>query len=319
MSDELAVVLNAAARAEPIGDLAAWLPRWRTLAAQGHDAVGLALRGARLADRLAWAFCAGYQAALRALPVARPAEGAVFGLSVTEAGGNRPRDIAARLRRGADGVLRLDGRKRWATLAPVADALLVVARDDTAPAADDRPRLAAAWVRRAAPGVAVQPMPTTAFVAEVPHAELVFEGVALADDDRVPGDAYASIVKPFRTLEDLFVALAALAWLACEARARGWPRTLIERLCAVIESLIALSRRDPGAAATHVALAGALALAAELHEAVDAAWAGDDPSAVRWRADRALFAVAGAPRRLRTERAWQQLGGSGRGDPSAAP
>ncbi|HBM24780.1 MAG TPA: acyl-CoA dehydrogenase, partial [Alcanivorax sp.] len=42
----------------------------------------------------------------------------------------------------------------------------------------------------------------------------------------------------------------------------------------------------------------------------DALWADErDAAAERWRRDRPLFQVAGKPRAMRAQRAWESLGG----------
>lgn len=304
---DLAHLLSAEPAAPRVDDVVLWAAGWRALQAQGHAPFALALRGGFMADRVGWAFAAGYQAALQTLPQGGVARGALRSFCVTEATGNRPRDVATRLQ-AAPGGWVIDGAKRWSTLAPVADALLVVARDagagDAAQAA--RPVLTAAWVAAGTPGLQVQPMPATPFVPEVPHAQLTLSAVTVAAADRLPGDAYTTLVKPFRTLEDGYVAAAALAWLLREARARRWPAGFVERCAAQLAGLAWLAAQDPAAAATHVGLAGALQAAAVLHDEAGTLWA-DAEAAARWQRDRRLFTVAGEARRLRLDRAWQRL------------
>ena len=82
--------------------------------------------GRRVAtDRAAWAFATGYQAALRAL-VPGLADDVLAAFCVTEAGGNRPRDIQTTFRDAGDGTLSITGAKRWSTLGPESTLLLVV-------------------------------------------------------------------------------------------------------------------------------------------------------------------------------------------------
>jgi hypothetical protein len=62
-------------------------------------------------------------------------------------------------------------------------------------------------------------------------------------------------------------------------------------------------------AETHVALAGALAIGADLIRETEAFWlkSATDPAAMRWQRDRELLQVAGKARELRTQRAWDKL------------
>lgn len=313
----IAQVLRAdpAAAAQP--DVAAWWARWRDRAARAATPAAQAIAGGFDADRVGWAFAAGYQAALRRLCPDLPA-GSIAALCVTEEAGNRPRDIATRLEPlepAEGGGWRLSGAKRWATLGPAGSLLLVAARlTDAADGVDSergaRPRLKVARVPVPAPGLSVEPMAGIGFVPEVPHARLRFDGVAVAADALLPGDGWDQVVKPFRTIEDLHVTLAVLAYLLREARARRWPAAIAERLAALMLLLAELGAAPPDAAAMQVALEGALQLAHALYAEAGtlfAAAGADDPGAARWARDQPLFAVARAARALRAERAWQRL------------
>lgn len=292
--------------AAEIPDVQAWMAQWVPLATRGLPPMALALRGGLAADRLGWAFAAGYQAALRALVPALPAD-ALAAFCVTEEAGNRPRDIRSTLSPAPGGGYRLNGAKRWTTLGPQGAILLVTARLGQSPA--DRPNLKVARVRTGQPGVSIVAMPPTPFVPEVPHAQVALADVAIADADLLPGDGYARCVKPFRTLEDLFVAAAVLAWLAGTSRQRGWPNEFREGLAGALALLAALAEQPAGAPETHIALAGALRWAAELHRQADALWARtpDDPATHRWQRDRPLMNVAARARELRAQRAWEAL------------
>jgi acyl-CoA dehydrogenase len=176
-------------------------------------AIHQAIIGGFVADRVAWAFASGYQAALRALVPDLPAD-RICALCVTEEGGNSPRAIKSTLKRSGAGYV-LDGAKRWTTLGPDGGLFLVAARD--ANAAGERPSLKVARVASNLPGVSVEKMPPTRFVPEVPHARLKFENVLLPDASLLPGDGYDeydyinyklldSSVRPCPTLFDEVVA-----------------------------------------------------------------------------------------------------------------
>src|SRR5438128_2306905 len=117
------------------------------------------VRGGAQADRVAFAFAAGYQAALRALVPGLP-EDQVISLAATESGGAHPRAIAATLRPDNDaGGFRLSGVKTFATQADQAQVFLVLAKEGTS--ADGRAQLRVARVARDAPGVAIEALPPT--------------------------------------------------------------------------------------------------------------------------------------------------------------
>ena len=160
------------------------------------------------------------------------------------------------------------------------------------------------------PGLVLQPMPPTRFVPEVPHAQVLMHDVRVSAGALLPHDGYDAYVKPFRTIEDLHVTLAVLAYLLREGRARRWPAAFNEQLVATLAMLSQLAGEDARAASTHIALAGALRIAHRLYADASPLWAaaGDDPAAQRWQRDAALFEVAGSAREQRAERAWERLG-----------
>jgi alkylation response protein AidB-like acyl-CoA dehydrogenase len=307
--------LNACLLAPPptrtIDGIADWWPLWLSLHKPGASPAALAVAGGFAADRVGWAFASGYQAALRALLPALPHD-TLAAFCVTEAEGNRPRHIRTTIAPQPDGTRRIDGAKRWTTLGPSSTLLLVVGAMP-APAGATKPMLKVARVPVPTAGLVLQPMPPTRFVPEVPHAQVLMQDVRVSADALLPGDGYDTYVKPFRAIEDLHVTLAVLAHLLREGRTRGWPAAFNEQLVAALSLLLHLAGEDTRAAATHVALAGALRFAHRLYADASALWAaaGADPAAQRWQRDALLFEVAGSAREQRAARAWERLGGAG--------
>lgn len=312
MHDALSHCLTASPESAIIRDLEDWRNRWPTLTGVETDPVALALRSGFEADRIGWAFAGGYQAALRTL-LARFAErpagaGELFALCATESGGNRPRDIQTTLTVDGD-TLIVSGEKSWTTLGAAASAFLVVGR---LPGTEEgvSPSLKVALVPAEAAGISFQEKPPIAFVPEIPHTASRFDNVALDAGALLPGDGYSHYVKPFRTVEDTFIALAVQACLLREARARGWPAAFREALVTQLYTLGHLAGEDPTLPVTHLALAGALDATHRLYDQADLHWRSEeDDAAQRWRRDRPLFKVASKPRALRAQRAWQALSG----------
>jgi alkylation response protein AidB-like acyl-CoA dehydrogenase len=303
-ADVIADALRALPRAHACESVRDWWPRWQAIAARHRDSIDRAIAGGGDADRLGWAFAAGYQAALRALLPALP-DDVIAALCVTEAEGNHPRAVRATLDPEAAGF-RVSGEKRWTTLGPEGGLFVVIAREAGSP--EERPALKAVLLRSSAPGLAIVPMPPTRFVPEVPHARIRLDNVRVAPHDVLAGDAYQRYVKPFRTVEDIHVHAATLAYLLAEARARGWPAGWIERAAATLHALQGLAALDALAPETHLALAGALAIGEGLVEEADRQWAAQqDDAAARWRRDRELLGVAGKARELRLAAAWRTL------------
>lgn len=296
----------------PAATLEDWWAATGEARAAGATPVERALVGGAHADRLGFAFAAGYAEALQALVPS--AGGRLTALCATEEGGAHPRAIRTALVADGDGF-RLTGRKRWATAASASAQLVVIASigaDHTG-----RNRLRAVRVATDAPGVRLTPT-TAPFVPEIPHAEVSLDDVAVAAADVLPGDGYDDYLKPFRTVEDLHVHAALLGYLVGVARRVELEPSLIERGLALAFATRALAGADPRASATHLALAGLLELTAAHVAAVEAAWsarvAADDPERARWQRDRPLLQVASSARAARRDqaRAWLT-------DPAALP
>lgn len=275
---------------EATDDVATWWAEQRALAAGCESPWEAAVRGGARVDRLGFAFAAGYEAALwRLLPTRDRARAAA--LCATEAGGVHPRAIEATFEGGV-----LDGEKTFVTLGTHAEELLVLAREGER---DGRPALALVRVRADAAGVTLTPLPATPFVPEIPHASVRFEG---APAERVEGDGWADHVRPFRTVEDVHVHAALLGWLVRVGRRWGFAPGPLERALSILLGLEVLSRADPSARATHLALAGAIDETRAVVERCD--WSSaPEADRRRWERDRRLLDVASGARAARRDKA----------------
>jgi alkylation response protein AidB-like acyl-CoA dehydrogenase len=306
MDDLLRFLLQERPAVAAAADTSAFWASTRDVRKRFALAYDRAAAGGRVADRLGYAFASGYEAALHALVPSLPAD-AVAGFSVTEERGAHPRAVEARLT-PAEGGHRLTGRKRWATMAPLADILVVVAK--AGEGEDGRPVLRAVRIPKSAHGVTVTEMPQTAFVPEVPHAEIVFEDVRVEEALVLPGDGYSDYVKPFRTVEDLHVNAAVLGYFLSVALRNGWSDALVSRATALLAGGRTLALLDPRRAETHVALAGFLDQARALADESESSWSlVSDSERERWYRDRVLTQVASKARQQRRERAFADLHG----------
>jgi hypothetical protein len=290
------------AQRPPAADsLAAWWQTTREVREQGTT-VDRALVGGACADRLGFAFAAGYGEALRALV---PGLAGVTALCITEDKGNHPRAIETSLRETAPGAFELTGHKKWATVGSLASTLLVAACTGVDAGVH---RLRMVRVAAGAPGVRVVPM-TSPFVPEIPHAEIHLERVAVAAADLLPGDGYTDYIKPFRTVEDIHVHAALLGYLIGVARRHALPHDTLEPLLALALTTRELAAGDRESPELHVALSGTLALVATQVDSVEQHWSalgGDEWQ--RWQRDRVLLSVASSARAARRDKAWSRLG-----------
>ncbi len=292
---------------KPGAALATELGAFRRAASERADdfrvPIDRAIVGGLVADRVGFAFAAGFHAALcRLVPSLGFDHRAA--LAVSETGGTHPRAIQTTLRARPGGLV-LSGTKSWSTLAAEADTLLIAACRGERP--DGRADVVVAKVDSARTGIVIEPMAASAFVPEIHHARLKLDDVKLSHDELLPGDGYADYVKPFRTIEDVHVFGALLGYLVSLVRRRRLEPSLNERLVSLALTAAGLGRLEPAHPATHLALAGLLASVESLVQELDALLRGEDPEAVRWRRDRALFKVAGSARekRLVAARRWQ--------------
>jgi hypothetical protein len=306
VTDLLLHLLRASPASAAADSVADWWARWSRATPRFSRPIDAAIAGGLAADRLGFAFAAGYHAALRALLPGVPHDRRVA-LSATEEGGAHPRAIRTTLvAEGEDFVL--SGKKRWTTLATEADELLVFA--SLGADAAGKQRLRVARVRATAPGVSITPMPATPFAPEIPHAEVLLERVSVSGDDLLPGDGWETWVKPFRTVEDLHMHGALLGYLIGVARRFDFPRTDSERLLSLVVATRALADAPAARPELEVALAGLLGETARAVVELEPRWeAVSAAERERWRRDRPLLEVAGSARRARTERAWERLSG----------
>lgn len=299
--DLIEILLEAARSGQTLSDLPSWWQMYvRTAQAHASTLDRAIVAGAR-SDRLGYAFASGYEAALASLFSATRASS----MLVTESGGGHPRAIAASLAPAPSGFT-LDGEKRFATLAPVAEVLYVLVKEGER---GDLPSLRVVAVPRDREGIKVEPMPGTPFCPEIPHAIVRFSNVHVAPDERLAGDGYADFVKPFRTVEDLHVFGGALGLAIGLAVRAGLDAAIIERylaLACTLRSIAALERDAPG---TALALDGALVLVRDALTSVpDALRDHDFLGSERWSRDAGIFRVAASARAARTAKARVALG-----------
>jgi acyl-CoA dehydrogenase len=299
----------AAGNAEVQIRSAADLRAYRAHQAGGHTVDQAALAGL-VADGLGWAYAAGYEAAIARLDPQGMQGGVLGSLCATEEGGGHPRAIRSALT-ARDGGYSLSGTKSWVTLGDDADLLLVVA--SVGADGEGRNRLRVARMPSSRAGIVVRGAPPLPFVPEVGHAKATFDAVPIDEGELLPGDGYDDALKPFRTIEDIHVMAAVLAWAIGVGRASAWPRSWMDEALALVVFFRGASDRPPLAPETHVVLAGAQSLARRLLG--EAAWSQSEESVrSRWERDRRLLEVASTVRAARLQAAWRSLPGGGEGE-----
>lgn len=281
-----------------------WQAQWPHAAAC-RTPIDRAFVGGGLADRLGYAFAAGYQSALRALFGEPDPDGAIASFCVTEEGGTHPRSLTTTVGRCGEWLV-VSGAKTWATMATSASTLYVVAVAGEGPG--ERRLLRTVRVPVGTDGVTIEARPPLPMAPEIPHALVRLVAATVPADAALEGDGYERYVKPFRTIEDVHVLSAAVGYLACAGARRNWPAALREGLLGLSLSLRGLAALDPSATETHLALAGSIAVFRRLGDECDAAWqAAPDAEFALWQRDRMLLNVANGARHKRRESAWRAL------------
>ncbi|MDK2777055.1 MAG: hypothetical protein KYX62_05285 [Pseudomonadota bacterium] len=235
-----------------------------------HQAARLA---GQQADTPGTAFFCGYQAAMRCLVPALPADlWAAF--CISERG---LRSLSAMQTHYLDG--HLYGGKSHVMLAGQGlDRLYVVALDEQQRLVCVQVDATASGLRAEAPGKA------QSFLPEVPHFPVTFDGVAVSA--LISTDAHRQLNRPFRYWEDVHVALAMAGWMNA--------RTEAAALAAAADELAAAYASQPGGYGLP-ALDRLESLLQRLDQAAAGLTAEDNK---HWQRDRMLL-VLGQPLRQR--------------------
>ena len=251
----------------------------------------LAVAGGRRMATPGLAFLVGYQAALRMLWPSAPSS--LGALCATEQRSLRPADMQTRL-----SDLRLSGRKDFVTAGDAADWLLVAARSEEP---GETPRLSLAVVYPGEPGVRVEKLPALPLMPDISHGRLHLDGALC---ELLAGDGWNAYVKPFRTLEDVYVLSAMTAWLYGVGQDSGWSQPLLLRLLALLAGCAEASRQPPNNSAGHVLLGGLFAQFDALKNEIDQALAEGNPEwAQMWQRDQSVMQLAAGARAKRLAKA----------------
>jgi len=289
--------------------LSSWWRCFLDAARPFQTPIARALIGGRVADRVGYAFTAGYVSAIRRLVPTLGAE-EMAALCVSEEGGAHPRAITAALvedeTKTDDRAFQLSGEKSFVTNADLAEIMVVAASAGRTPQGKNDIRVV--LVGRDAPGVTIIPRDPLPFVPEVAHGRVRFDDVQVPREAVLPGDGYNTYVKPFRTIEDIHVFGGVLGYLSHVAVRYHWPRDAVEEMLSLIASVWSVAGANADSPAVHVALGGLFRRVLTFLDGCEAYWKEtDEETARRWNRDRPLMNIAGEARLMRLEAAWRRL------------
>lgn len=308
MRDELKIIdwlLSGQGRRASFSSLGDWERLCTDLFSPWEMTIDRALAGGFLADRLSYAFAAGFRTALGCLVPAIPMNRFIAFCVTEEDGGGHPRSIRTSIERVQSDTgarWRLNGRKKYITMADEAELLLVAASSGFS---HGHNQVQVVIIERDSPGVTVEPMELP-FLLEISHGVVNLDNVEVRESHFLPGDGYLQYVKPFRTIEDLHVNAAVLGYLFRLSSEYNWTQLVREQMLAIITAVRTLADADPLAYEVHIALGGLHRLMEYLLEMISPYWkVVDEKIRSGWMRDSALLKVAGSARARRLERAWE--------------
>lgn len=267
-----------------------------------------AIWGGWFSPLCAFAFGAGYQAALKNL-FPQFEQNQILSLGISEIGGAHPKAIQTTLKpltglsNTQSGEFVINGKKQWITLADEADIYLIAA--STGMDAQNRPQICLVCLPKNSLGLKIEIMPQVDLVPEISHAFLILNEVVVNSAQILPGDGYLNYIKPFRTIEDLHVSAAIVAWITRCALAWNWPKNLVESGLSLLSCAYAISLEPLTSATTHLILAGYWNQFQLWLDKTHSSWESvSEPLYQAWKRDAKLFQVAKTAREGRTAKAW---------------
>jgi acyl-CoA dehydrogenase len=199
---------------------------WHTERLGHHKPVVSALRGGLLADRLAWVFAAGYQAAIRAIFADVHPEGwAAY--AAAEDADNPPDRPGTRLEQGSDGGWTISGCKSWIGGSRRVNHLIVTARQPGSDAPDVTVRVDAR-----APGVALSHRDAPGFLGDYSQGFAAFDAAPCS----APTPWQFEDIRKFSRLEARFVMLAGACFFLSHSAVGEARQALVPLVLALAET-----------------------------------------------------------------------------------
>lgn len=265
-----------------------------------------AMVGGFMADRLAFAFLAAYQAALQKhFPFLNPTQLSAF--CVSEQGGSKPKAMNTLLRAEKQGYL-INGAKTFVTCADNAQCLLVAVRDALSDA--ERPQIKIVVLDAKAAGVCVEEDKVLPFMPELQRGRLQLRDCYCPIEAVLSGDGYALHVKPFSPLEAFFVMAAGVGYLLALARQYDWPDVFVEQCVCLLHAIQSADFDRPENSVNQLllnALRQQLRALVEQTEQAQFWHKVDEDTKTRWLRDKSMLMFSDRAHTIRLERAWQQL------------
>jgi hypothetical protein len=281
----VAQILDGSTKPIDAPDEAAYLEEWTKSAAPLPTPLAQAIAGGAIADRLAWVFVAGYQAALRRVFPELPVDGFAAYVASEDRKGELPGVAVLEHKDG----FSLAGNKTWVASSDHVQHLVI--------SAGEREETCFYLIHREAEGVSMLTYDRASYLGDMSQGRVTFEG-AFAPPERAIAEPVRS--RSFSNAEPLHVLTAAAAFMLSHTRSHGGPISLQGRALATIAATSTLAEAEltePQVTLGLVGVSAALQTTATEFEAF--LWEADEALLERWSADRRLINMftAGLERR----------------------
>ncbi len=295
---------------KPVDSLKQWKSVLNDLGGIWTKPFQRAIAGGFLADRSAYAFLAGFRAALQKLFPSLP-HTCMAAFCISEEGGNHPKAIRTRLEQTESSSDKpvswlLNGGKRFITGATEADVMFVAASMGVDENGRNDIRLVELQCNT--DGIVITPMDPLPFIPEINHGTVALKNVRVENHQILEGDGYLNYIKPFRYVEDIYVSSSLLGFLYRAACLFSWSSSLKEELISLILLAQVLAEAPPESSEAHIAYAGFQTRMDQLINRLDREIdKTPDDFKKAWIRDKQILTIAEKARKKRLEKAWDSF------------
>ncbi|HBC57227.1 MAG TPA: hypothetical protein DCZ03_08695 [Gammaproteobacteria bacterium] len=247
------------------------------------DTADFAVIGGFHAPSAAYVFAVGYQMAVHRL-IPQISFDKFYAFCVAEQQGGHPSKITTRLAPATDVAgdttkWQLIGEKTFVTGGEKADILLVAAT--VGKGEDGRNQLQMVLVKQPTQGLIMSPFKLPIdlpMMQEIGHGRALLDKVIVGESDILPGDAYTTYIKPFRTAEDLHILAAFAGDLFRNGIRYQWPSEIKAQILNLVAAIRMLIISDFTHPSVHIALSGLEQQFAHLMDLIEPHWPTNEKS-----------------------------------------
>lgn len=286
----------------PQQDVSAWINQSAEAMAAWQQPIHQAIMGGWYSDRVAYAFLAGYQSALRARFKIAPKRG-LLAFCVSEKGGARPTAFETIGELDSQtGDVTLSGRKTFVTCAGQAQWLLVAYKAGLQN--NGLPLINIGLLPSDGSGVSIESMPDMPFMPEIKRGTLNLQNAEVQKERVLKGDCYLNYAKPFSASEGNYILSSVLAYLLNVSCRYAWPGDQVDELVSLLVATVAIAERDPLANQTLIISNGIRQSLKTLHQNIKPLWQQvEEQEKQRWLRDGGVLFASDKAHQIRIKKA----------------